>query len=69
MVDLRRRQFITLLGSAASWPLAVRGQQAAMPVIGFLGSGSRESDAIRMNAFRCWPSAKRYSIATLRPST
>src|SRR5262245_12499750 len=49
---IRRREFITLLGGAvASWPHAARAQQPAMPVIGYIGTGSRESDTFRLPSF------------------
>src|SRR5215471_16757091 len=52
MLDLRRRQLITLLGGAAAWPLAVRAQQGdRLPTIGFLGQSTRSAASEWVAAF------------------
>ena len=49
---MRRRTFIAALGSAAAWPVVVQAQQPAVPVVGYLNTGSRAASSSLEVAFR-----------------
>ena len=58
--QLKRRDFISVLGGAVAWPLAARAQQAAMPLVGFLGPASAAGYVPFLTAFREGLSASGY---------
>ena len=49
---MRRREFVTLIGGAATWPLTARAQRPSIPVIGFLDVNTAADTAYRVSAFR-----------------
>jgi hypothetical protein len=52
MSDMKRREFITLLGGASAWSVAARAQQPAMPVVGWISSTAARESAYLVAAFR-----------------
>ena len=52
MSGMRRREFVSLLGCAAAWPVSARAQQAAAPVVAFVNGATADNAPRNVNAFR-----------------
>jgi putative ABC transport system substrate-binding protein len=53
MLDVNRRRFVTLLGvAAATWPVAARAQQPAVPIVGYLSAAASDSPSANLAVFR-----------------